>query len=223
LILVLRAVDTMRTSIAIAVAVVLVASSAHAQGPAVRIDFEGRLAKPAAPAPYTPGPPVRIDFEGRQARPAAAGAPYTAGSPVRIDFEGHQPKPDRVVATPSMPSSPPPSQSPPKGQSPSASPQKQVARAAAIKSVQPEKCVPKGGSLTILGAGFGAIQGGARMMLAAASVPLKVASWSDERVVAVLPDDPRIEAGKAYGLGLQESNGQSVSNTMKIVICVSKG
>lgn len=212
----------MRTSVAVAIAVALVASSAHAQGPPLRIDFEGRLAKPAAPAPYTPGPPVRIDFEGRQAR-LAAPAPYTAGPPVRIDFEGRQPKPARVVTIPSAPSSPPPPQSLPQGQ-PGGMAQKQAVRAATIKAVQPEKCVGKGGSLTILGGGFGAAQGDARVVLAAASpVPLKVLNWSNDRVAVALPDDPRIAAGQTYVLGLQDGGGRLIGNTVKVVICWSKG
>jgi hypothetical protein len=94
--------------------------------------------------------------------------------------------------------------------------------AAIITGCEPRACINEGAAFTVRGARFGAQQGArhARLGGHGISVTLPVRSWSDERIVVQLPDDRRIEHGQWYYVGIQDGQGQWISNIDKnIDVC----
>jgi hypothetical protein len=94
--------------------------------------------------------------------------------------------------------------------------------AAVITGYKPGPCVDKGGVFTVHGARFGARQGTrtARLGGHGISVTLPVRSWSDQRIEAGLPDDPRIANSQWYYVGIQDGAGHWISNISRnITVC----
>jgi hypothetical protein len=49
---------------------------------------------------------------------------------------------------------------------------------------------------------------------------LDVRSWSNNLITAVVPDDPRIQSGQWYYIGLQDENRHWISNISRTInIC----
>jgi hypothetical protein len=83
-----------------------------------------------------------------------------------------------------------------------------------------EACGKKGGNITILGRNFGT-QEGKEVALGGHGihVDLKVVSWSDTTIVAQIPNDPRIQEGQWYYIGIK-ADSEWLSNISKnITIC----
>jgi hypothetical protein len=102
-----------------------------------------------------------------------------------------------------------------------AAPEPASARAE-IDGYAPADCFRKGGAVTILGSGFGDEQGSRRAVLGGhgISVLLAVWRWSDGRIAATIPNDPRIRAGRSYYIGIQNGAGHWVSNINRSrVVC----
>jgi microsomal dipeptidase-like Zn-dependent dipeptidase len=87
-------------------------------------------------------------------------------------------------------------------------------------------CVPKAGSLTILGSNFGTREARVTLEGHGMSMDLRIISWSDTRIVAEVPDDSRIRPGLRYDVRIRAASEPpgtvSVwqSNPMPITICV---
>jgi hypothetical protein len=93
---------------------------------------------------------------------------------------------------------------------------------AEVARLRPTPCVDRGGTVTIEGEGFGRRQGSRRAVLGGhgISVTLRITSWSNARISAVLPDDERIDYGQWYYIGIQDENGHWISNLSRtITIC----
>ncbi len=75
-----------------------------------------------------------------------------------------------------------------------------------ITGFEPDQ-VFKGGSFTILGSNFGT-QEGKIVVLGGhgISVDLRVISWSDTQIVVELPNDPQVQEGQRYYVGIQRAN-----------------
>ena len=85
-----------------------------------------------------------------------------------------------------------------------------------------EKCGMKGGRLTILGRNFGSRSGkGIALGGHGIHVDLIVVSWSDSKIIAKIPDDPRIQEGQWYYTGIEKADHSAwLSNINKnITIC----
>lgn len=83
-------------------------------------------------------------------------------------------------------------------------------------------CVDRGGQVTVHGSRFGQQQGARVIELGGhgIGVLLRVTSWSDTRIAALVPDDPRIEYGQWYYVGLQDRDRRWISNISRTVsIC----
>jgi hypothetical protein len=94
--------------------------------------------------------------------------------------------------------------------------------AARITGYDITTCVDRGGTVVVRGGGFGARQGTRRVHLGGfgISVRLTVVEWSDQRLRVVIPDDPRIQQGQLYYIGVQDDRGQWISNiSERIRIC----
>lgn len=93
--------------------------------------------------------------------------------------------------------------------------------AARITGFDTTTCVDRGGTVVVRGA-FGARQGTRRLYLGGfgIGVRLAVVQWSDQRLRAVIPDDPRIQPGQLYYIGVQDDQGRWISNiSERIRIC----
>jgi hypothetical protein len=93
---------------------------------------------------------------------------------------------------------------------------------AVIDRLAPKPCVDRGGQVTVEGLRFGRQQDSRLLELGGhgIGVGLRVASWSDTRITAIVPDDPRIEYGQWYYIGLQNRDRQWISNISRtITIC----
>lgn len=91
-----------------------------------------------------------------------------------------------------------------------------------IGGFQPEGCVRKTSSVTILGREFGATQGGNRVELGGHGIGLllPVTAWSPTSITVTIPNDPRIAIGQWYYIGLQNSAGNWITNIDKtITVC----
>ena len=89
----------------------------------------------------------------------------------------------------------------------------------------PSACVPKGSRFTILGRHFGSQTGkGIALGGHGIHVDLAVSSWSDSQIVAILPNDPRIQENQWYYTGIEKASPkQWLSNISKnITICPSR-
>lgn len=85
-----------------------------------------------------------------------------------------------------------------------------------------EKCGKKGANVTILGKHFGAQAGkGVALGGHGIHVNLPVVSWSDTIIVAQIPDDPKIQEGQWYYIGVEKADhSEWLSNISKnITIC----
>ncbi|MCM3874985.1 MAG: hypothetical protein NEA02_01055 [Thermoanaerobaculia bacterium] len=85
-----------------------------------------------------------------------------------------------------------------------------------------ERCARKGGSVTIQGNRFGAVQGPNRVLLGGhgISVLLPVTLWSPTRITVTIPDVPRIVEGRIYYIGIQNDENQWLSGIDKsIAVC----
>jgi hypothetical protein len=83
-------------------------------------------------------------------------------------------------------------------------------------------CVRRGGTLTILGNGFGDVPGPNAVYIGGHGVglPARVLSWSSRRIVVTVPNDPRLEAGQRYYVGIMNDRRQWISNIdMDFAIC----
>lgn len=78
-----------------------------------------------------------------------------------------------------------------------------------------EGCLRKGGTLTVIGGNFGPQSGNTLYLQGSgANVNLPVVSWSDSVIVARVPDDPSIQDGRQYFIGIREMDGNDwFSNT----------
>lgn len=91
-----------------------------------------------------------------------------------------------------------------------------------VSRLAPRPCVDRGGIVTIYGSGFGHQQGTRRVGLGGhgIGVLLRVRSWSDTKITAVIPDNPRIEFGQWYYIGLQNQDRNWISNISRTInIC----
>jgi len=85
-----------------------------------------------------------------------------------------------------------------------------------------EACGKKGGNITILGRNFGTQEGkGVALGGHGIHVDLTVVSWSDTAIVAQIPNDPRIQEGQWYYIGVERADhNEWLSNISKnITIC----
>jgi len=73
-----------------------------------------------------------------------------------------------------------------------------------IAGFNPIGCFEMGAKLNILGKHFGVSQGARRVVLRGkgVSIELIVDAWSDTRIRARIPEDPRINAGQWYSVGI---------------------
>lgn len=96
--------------------------------------------------------------------------------------------------------------------------------APAITGFNPIGCYEKGAKFNILGKDFGAAQGERGVALRGKGVWLGmlIDGWSDSRIRARIPDDPRIVAGQWYSVGITTDHGQWLSKLdHNIQICES--
>lgn len=93
---------------------------------------------------------------------------------------------------------------------------------AQIDRLGPSPCVDRGGTVTIDGSGFGREQGTRVVELGGHGIGilLRVTSWSDTQITAVVPDDRRIQFGQWYYIGLQSQDRHWISNISRTInIC----
>jgi hypothetical protein len=93
---------------------------------------------------------------------------------------------------------------------------------AQVERLGPTPCVDRGGTVTIYGSGFGLAQGTRLVELGGhgIGVILRVTSWSDTQITAIVPDDRRIEFSQWYYIGLQDHDRHWISNISRtITIC----
>jgi hypothetical protein len=93
---------------------------------------------------------------------------------------------------------------------------------AVIHRLSPRPCVDRGGQVTVHGSRFGQQQDGRILELGGhgIGVLLRVRSWSNTRITAIVPDDRRIEYGQWYYIGLQDQDRHWISNISRtITIC----
>jgi hypothetical protein len=91
-----------------------------------------------------------------------------------------------------------------------------------IRKLAPQPCVDRGGVVTIYGWGFGQRQGTNLVELGGHGIGilLRVRTWSDTKITAVIPDNPRIQFGSWYYIGLQNQDRNWISNISKTIsIC----
>ncbi|MEJ2593335.1 MAG: S8 family serine peptidase [Candidatus Thiodiazotropha sp.] len=83
----------------------------------------------------------------------------------------------------------------------------------AITGFNPIGCYVKGARFNILGRGFGGVQGTRTAALRGKglSLALIIDGWSDSRIRARIPDDPRLVAGQWYSVGIAADQGQWLS------------
>lgn len=91
-----------------------------------------------------------------------------------------------------------------------------------ITGYEPGHCLDKGAPFTIRGIRFGQEQGGRSAQLGGhgIGVNVPVRSWSDTRIEATLPHEPRIQTGEWYYVGIKDARGNWISNLSKnVVVC----
>jgi hypothetical protein len=91
-----------------------------------------------------------------------------------------------------------------------------------VDRLGPHPCVDLGGIVTIFGSHFGPSSQVRVVELGGhgIGVLLKVRSWSDSRITAIVPTDPRIAQGQWYYIGLQDQNRNWISNISRTInIC----
>lgn len=91
-----------------------------------------------------------------------------------------------------------------------------------IERLGPTPCVDRGGTATIYGSGFGAVQGDRLVELGGHGIGilLQVTSWSDTQITVIVPNDRRIEFSQWYYIGLQDRDRHWISNISRnITIC----
>ncbi len=91
-----------------------------------------------------------------------------------------------------------------------------------VEYLEPRPCVDRGGTVKIYGSGFGAQRGNRLVELGGhgIGVLLKVTSWSSKLITAIVPDNPRIQFGQWYYVGLQNQDRHWISNISRnITIC----
>ena len=91
-----------------------------------------------------------------------------------------------------------------------------------IRRLDPKPCVDRGGTVFIHGLSFGAQQDTRLVELGGHGIGvfLRVTSWSNTRITAIIPDDPRIQYGQWYYIGLQNQNRHWISNISRTInIC----
>jgi hypothetical protein len=100
--------------------------------------------------------------------------------------------------------------------------QNRAGRQAVIDRLGPKPCVDKGGRVTIFGSHFGRLAGGRVVELGGhgIGVLLQIRSWSDTRITAIVPNNPLIEYGQWYYIGLQDQDRHWLSNISRTInIC----
>lgn len=90
---------------------------------------------------------------------------------------------------------------------------------AQIERLGPNPCVDRGGTVTIYGSNFGPQQGTRVVELGGhgIGVLLRVTSWSDTQITAIVPNDRRIEFGQWYYIGLQNQERQWITNISRTI------
>jgi hypothetical protein len=80
--------------------------------------------------------------------------------------------------------------------------------------ILPNSCVDIGGVVRVRGARFGAARGDRQLVLGGhgISVFLRVTSWSNTLITAIIPNDPRIQRGQWYYIGIQNAATHWLSN-----------
>lgn len=83
-----------------------------------------------------------------------------------------------------------------------------------LTTFSPTACVDKGGRLTVNGQNLGSAAGrGVALGGNGVHVDLPVVSWTATRIVATVPDDSRLVAGKSYYVGVERADhGEWLSN-----------
>ncbi|HEY8224994.1 MAG TPA: IPT/TIG domain-containing protein [Pyrinomonadaceae bacterium] len=83
-----------------------------------------------------------------------------------------------------------------------------------ITGYAPAGCLRKGSTVTIRGSGFGDSQGTRRAVLGGngISVVLPISAWSNTSITATIPNDSLIRVGLRYYIGIQNSEGNWMSN-----------
>lgn len=93
---------------------------------------------------------------------------------------------------------------------------------AVIRKLLPKPCVDRGGIVAVYGYNFGRKQGTKVVELGGhgIGVLLRVRSWSDTKITAEIPDNPQIQFGQWYYIGLQDENRYWISNISQTInIC----
>ena len=91
-----------------------------------------------------------------------------------------------------------------------------------IRKLAPQPCVDRGGTVTIYGWGFGREQGTRVVQLGGhgIGVLLRVRTWSDTKITAVISDVSKIQFGQWYYIGLQNQDRNWISNISRTInIC----
>ena len=91
-----------------------------------------------------------------------------------------------------------------------------------IDRLGPTPCVDRGGTATIYGSGFGAVQGDRVVELGGhgIGIVLQVISWTDTEIKVTVPNDDRIQFSQWYYIGLQDHDRHWISNISRnITIC----
>jgi len=92
------------------------------------------------------------------------------------------------------------------GSTPTLSPTPRLVLNPTISGYSPTGCVQVGGQVSILGQHFGSASGKAVALGGhGIHVDLTVVSWTDTKIVATIPKDPRIELSQSYYIGVEKS------------------
>src|SRR5688572_9189575 len=68
-------------------------------------------------------------------------------------------------------------------------------------------CVSKGSSLTVQGSGFGTSSGkGIALGGSGIHVDLPVSSWTSTNIATTIPNDPKIQGGQWYYIGVEKAD-----------------
>lgn len=93
----------------------------------------------------------------------------------------------------------------------------------AITGIAPDACVNPGERTTIEGRNLMDRQGPRRVVLSGHGVTLglRVLRWSSQAVVVSVPDDARLQLGRRYAVGIQDLQGNWLTNSdITILICL---
>ena len=99
---------------------------------------------------------------------------------------------------------------------------KEAFRPPIITGYQPAGCTSKGARLTIQGMNLGVDQTQKKIVLTGQGQRVEAVpvSWTDTQVTVMMPDDPRVTAGRSYQFGVQDWSGNWLGNLGPLIkIC----